>query len=205
LQVLTNQIMEKVLVKPLGMGRGPREPALDGPLIMLEDPAGGGHIDPFTGRGHHLIDPARRCFQILHRRPEAHAEFRVARLTPQILDGIGAIMEPIAHQRMDLPIGDLEVGTLRVRAPIPICLDDFRSSSSAFPLSPRLNLAMHVRFTRSMRGTTDRTIARTLRMALAGLSIRVHFGMQPLIDVPAYPTTPQQPDQQQFITQAEEN
>ena len=168
--------MEKVVVKPLGMGRRPSQPALDGPFIVLEDPAGGGNIDAFTGRGHHLVHSARWRFQVIHRRPEAHAEFCVARLTPQILDGIGSIMEPIAHQRMDLPIGDLEIGTARVRAPVPVGIDDFRSSSPAFPFGPRLNDTTLVRFTHPMRGPTDRTVTRILGMALAGLSLWLYLG-----------------------------
>jgi hypothetical protein len=91
--------MEKVVVKPLGMGGGPPQPALDGPLIVFEDPTSSSHIDPFTGRGHHLVDPARRCFQVIHRRPDPYAEFRVACLTPQILDGIGPIVQHSATHR----------------------------------------------------------------------------------------------------------
>ena len=64
---------------------------------------------------------------------------------------------------------------------------------------------MLVRFIYPMRGPTHWTIARTLRMALAGRSLLVRLAKQPLTTVPADPSGPQQPDQQQFITQAEEN
>ncbi len=121
-------------------------------------------------------------------------EFCVTCLTPQILDSIRAIVQSIAHQRVNLRIADLEIETVRVRTPIPIGIDDFRSSSPAFPLGPWLNHMRLVRFTHPMRSPTHRTIARTLRMALTLVSLLVRLGKQLLMTVPACPSSPQQPD-----------
>jgi hypothetical protein len=44
LEVLTDQVAEKVVMEPLRMGGHAGQPALDRPLIVLENLAGGGHL-----------------------------------------------------------------------------------------------------------------------------------------------------------------
>jgi hypothetical protein len=136
LELRADQIVEEVVVQTLGMGCRACQPAVDGALIVLEDPAGRRDIDALAGRGHHLVHSAHRGFQVVHRGCHAHTEFRMARLTAQVLDGVRAVVPAIADQRMHPRVGDLEVRTPRIGTPLTISLNDFRSPPLALLPGP---------------------------------------------------------------------
>ncbi|HVO42350.1 MAG TPA: hypothetical protein VMT34_06995 [Aggregatilineales bacterium] len=85
LQLGTHQVVKKVVVEPLGVSSGAVQPTLDGPLIMLENPAGRGDIHPLAGGGHDFIHPSYRRFQVVPGCIPTHTELRVARLAAQVL------------------------------------------------------------------------------------------------------------------------
>ena len=133
---------------------------------------------------------------------------------------------------MDPRIGNFEVWTQRVGTTIAIGFDDFRSASLAFLLSPRLDHSLPMGFARPVSAPTNRTISWALGVALAWLTLPQCFAPpvsaptnrtiswalgvalpwltlpqcfenRLVIAVPVSPIRPDQPDQQQLITEAE--
>ena len=182
---------------------GPGQPAGNGSFVVLEDPAGRGHIHPLAGGGHHFIHPLHRRFQIVHRGIPPLADFRLARLTPQILDGIRPIMPPISDQRVEPGIGYPVIATPGIRTTIPVGGDHLRTSTLAFLLMPCFDHRLLMTGARPVCRSADRAVAWTLRMPLSRLALALNLSEKPRLILPTAPPYPHQPNQKELVSQTE--
>src|SRR5215470_7346449 len=114
----------------------PREPPRDGRLTVAEDSFGRGGVQPFGQSREYHGDLVRGGFQPVQRRVVSSAERGAARLAAEGLDLLSLTMLAIPDERVDLRIGDAEVGALRVGTSEPFGVFAFGGSPSTFHLSP---------------------------------------------------------------------
>ena len=106
-------------------------------MSVAEDPLGGGSIQSFGQRRQHHSDLVRGRFQTVQGGMAPSAERGAAGLAAKGLDVLGLAMLAIPNQRVDLSIGDAEVGALRVGTGEAFGVDPLGRSPAAFDLAPR--------------------------------------------------------------------
>ena len=105
-------------------------------MSVAEDPLGGGRVQPFGQRREHHGDLLRGRFQSVQGRVASRTEGGAAGLAAKGLDVLGLAMLAIPNQRVDLSIGDAEVGALRVGTGEAFGVDPLGRSPAAFDLAP---------------------------------------------------------------------
>ena len=136
LKVRKVEVFEVASVQRLRVLPSASQPGGDGRLPVAEDPFGGGSIQTFgEGRQDHS-DLMRGGFQMIQRSLASSSKGSATGLTAKGLDPLGLPMLAIAHQRVDLSIGNPEVGAEGVGTSEPIGVYAFGCSPAAFHLRP---------------------------------------------------------------------
>src|SRR6266699_1520368 len=112
------------------------EPRLDGGVTVAEDPFGSGRIQPSDPRRQEYGNLVGGGFQTIQWGMASGSEGGVASLTAKGLDALGLTMLAIPDQRMDVSIGDPEVGALRVGTGEARGVHALGGSPAAFHLAP---------------------------------------------------------------------
>jgi hypothetical protein len=154
------QVAEAALVQALSVHARASEPRGNRRLTIAEDASSLGSIQPFSQRREHDCDLLRRGFQMVQGRVTPSTERRVASLAPKRLDLLGMAMLAIAHQRVDVGIGDPEVWALLVGTGKALGIHAFGCSSAAFDLGPGAYRSRRWSCTR--RGSGGQTTGRAI-------------------------------------------
>ena len=131
MQPLKGAIVQRCAVFPRS-----HQPSRDGRVPMPEHPHGRGDIHPLRQRRQHLANPVGCRFKPIERGVAWRAEARATCLTAQRLDALAPPLSAIAHQGMDLRIGDRILQACAVGAGEALGVTAFRCAAPAFPLAP---------------------------------------------------------------------
>src|SRR6266849_6879914 len=123
-------------MEDLSMPACTSEPSSDCGLTIAEDPFGSGSIQSFGQRRQHHCDLLRGCFQTVQGGMAPSTERGAARLAAKGLDELGTAMLAVPNQRVDLIIGNADIGALLVGTGEACGVYSLRCSPSAFHLTP---------------------------------------------------------------------
>ena len=136
LQVREVQVAEAALMQELSVLACASQPPGDGGLTVAEDPLSCGSIQPFGQRREHHGDLGRWSFQAIQGGVASRSERGMARLATKRLDALSMAMLAIPNERMNVSIGDPEVGALLIGAGEALDVDPFGCPPPAFYLAP---------------------------------------------------------------------
>src|SRR5437868_4356940 len=130
------EMAEEMLVQGLCVLASTEQPSRDRGVSKAEDPLGGGWVEPFGQRREHHGDLVRWGFQMVQGSVAPGSEGGMAGLTTKRLDAFGLTMLAISNERMDVSIGDAEVGALSIGTGVALRVDPLRCSPAAFHFAP---------------------------------------------------------------------
>ena len=137
LEMRKPEMTEEVFVQDLCMFPCARQPGGDGGLSKPKTRSAAEGSSPSESRSEHHGDLLRGGLQAIQGRVPPGSERGAARLTAKGLDALSLAVLAITNQRMNLSLGNAEVGALWVGAGVSLGVDPLGCSPAAFDLVPR--------------------------------------------------------------------